>query len=255
MVPPEPSKPDQVPETTREKELLLPQKTRPKKLSGQGGKPAAKDHAARGKPAAGQDPRKRRQITDAAHRLFLAQGFDVTSMEEIAREAGVSKATLYVYFKDKEELFAGVTAEAGFRITGPMFALVDPNNHDVRAVLRRIGTDLTTLVTRPQMVKALRAIITMGERIPDLGANYYQQGPMMGLGMLSQYLKAQVEHGILAIDDPFLAAAQFVEMAQATLARPLLFGTGETPGAEQIAHVVEHAVDVFMAAYERPSRL
>jgi AcrR family transcriptional regulator len=225
------------------KEFSLPQK----KLS----EPVrTRDRKPRGKPPAGQDPKKRRQITDAAHKVFLSQGYDVTSMEEIARVAGVSKATLYVYFKDKEELFVAITRESGSRLTAPIFTL-DPGDHDVRAVLRRIGCGLAAIVTNPPVVRALRMIITMGDRIPELGKNYYEQGPVMGLARLSEYLGQQVEHGILKINDTHLAAAQFVEMAQATLSRPLLFGTGQTPNEERINYVVEAAVETFMAAYER----
>ena len=54
---------------------------------------------------------KRRQIIDGASRVFLAQGFDAASMGAIAREAGVSKGTLYVYFKSKEELFEAIVEE------------------------------------------------------------------------------------------------------------------------------------------------
>jgi len=53
---------------------------------------------------------KRRQIIDGACRVFLERGFDAASMGEIAREAAVSKGTLYVYFKSKEELFAAIVA-------------------------------------------------------------------------------------------------------------------------------------------------
>src|SRR5207302_6291968 len=49
------------------------------------------------------DSAKRRQIVEGARRVFLAQGFDAASMGEIARSAGVSKGTLYVYFTSKEE--------------------------------------------------------------------------------------------------------------------------------------------------------
>src|SRR5262245_55113051 len=59
----------------------------------------------------GVDPVKRRQIADGASRVFLAQGFDAASMGAIAREAGVSKGTLYVYFKSKEELFEAIVEE------------------------------------------------------------------------------------------------------------------------------------------------
>ena len=59
----------------------------------------------------GSEAAKRRQIIDGARRVFLAQGFDAASMGEIAREAGVSKGTLYVYFKSKEELFEAIVEE------------------------------------------------------------------------------------------------------------------------------------------------
>ena len=59
-----------------------------------------------GRRAAGQDPAKRQKILDGAKRCFLSVGFEAASMNEITAEAGVSKGTIYVYFADKEELFA-----------------------------------------------------------------------------------------------------------------------------------------------------
>ena len=58
-----------------------------------------------------EDSAKRRQIIEGRARVFLAQGFDAASMGEIARAAGVSKGTLYVYFKSKEELFEAIVEE------------------------------------------------------------------------------------------------------------------------------------------------
>ena len=73
---------------------------------------------------------KRRQIIDGASKVFLAQGFDAASMNDIARAAGVSKGTLYVYFDNKEELFeAIVEQECDVQAEG-IFDL-DPNDHDV----------------------------------------------------------------------------------------------------------------------------
>src|SRR5947199_6281998 len=81
---------------------------------------------------------KRRQIIDGARAVFLAQGFDAASMGEIARQAGVSKGTLYVYFDSKEELFAVVVREACKTQAETLLAL-DPDDHDVEAVLTRLG--------------------------------------------------------------------------------------------------------------------
>src|SRR5262245_65890062 len=63
----------------------------------------------KGLPAEARSDRlKRRQILEGARRMFLAQGFDAASMGAIARQAGVSKGTLYVYFKSKKELFESI---------------------------------------------------------------------------------------------------------------------------------------------------
>src|SRR5436853_5369027 len=89
-------------------------------------------------PEMGGDSAKRRQILEGARRVFLAQGFDAASMGEIARAAGVSKGTLYVYFENKEELFAAIVREECQAQAEQIFDL-DPNDHDVGAVLGRLG--------------------------------------------------------------------------------------------------------------------
>src|ERR1700752_1931916 len=81
---------------------------------------------------------KRRQILDGARAVFLAQGFDAASMGEIARVAGVSKGTLYVYFKSKEELFAAIVGHECQAQAEGIFNF-DPEDHDVQAVLTRLG--------------------------------------------------------------------------------------------------------------------
>ena len=62
-------------------------------------------------PCGGAESAKRRQILEGARRVFLASGFDGASMGEIAKAAGVSKGTLYVYFDSKEKLFEALTIE------------------------------------------------------------------------------------------------------------------------------------------------
>jgi AcrR family transcriptional regulator len=63
-------------------------------------------------PIEGDDPktRKRRMILDAAQLLFVKQGYRKTSMDEVAREAGVAKGTLYLYFATKVDIAITVFA-------------------------------------------------------------------------------------------------------------------------------------------------
>src|ERR1044071_6707078 len=86
----------------------------------------------------GSESAKRRQILDGARRVFLARGFDGASMGEIAKVAGVSKGTRYVYFDSKEALFEALTLEEKKGLAEVLFKL-DAEDPDVRAVLTRLG--------------------------------------------------------------------------------------------------------------------
>jgi AcrR family transcriptional regulator len=193
---------------------------------------------------------KRRQILDGARAVFLAQGFDAASMGEIARAAGVSKGTLYVYFQNKEQLFEEIVhAECGAQAE-QIFDL-DPSDHDVEAVLERLGRSYVGVFARPGAAAPIRTVIAIADRMPEIGRKFYETGPAIGIARLSAYLQAQVDAGVLAIEDCEVAAAQFLDSCMSMLFKPVLFNFGETPSPERIAHVVRIAVRTFMAAYRK----
>src|SRR5579863_3636531 len=200
------------------------------------------------------DTGKRAQILEGARAVFLKRGFDGASMGEIARHAGVSKGTLYVYFASKEELFdAIVRAQCPMQVE-QVFAL-DPADHDVAAALTRLGNNYAGALCRPERLSALRTIIAISERMPEAGGRFYEMGPATGIARLAQYLDAQVAAGVLAIDDTQVAAAQFLESCLATMLKAMMFGAMmEPPGDARIAHVVAMAVRTFMAAYSLSRR-
>src|SRR5215813_14590 len=171
-----------------------------------------------------QDRAKRRQIMEGARAVFLAQGFDGASMGEIAREAGVSKGTLYVYFDSKEALFEAIVEEECHAQAEQVFAL-DSNDHDVEAVLTRLGRAFVKFICRPGGQSSLRTVIRISERMPAIGKQFYETGPATGIARLGRYLEDQVAAGYLAIPDidVDVAAAQFIDSCQSTLFKPLLF--------------------------------
>lgn len=106
------------------------------------------DLAESGSTAEPLDSAKRRQILDGAHKVFLAQGFDAASMGEIARKAGVSKGTLYVYFDNKESLFEATCREACAAQAKAIFSF-DPSERDVEAVLTKLGRSYVKFLCQP----------------------------------------------------------------------------------------------------------
>ena len=196
-----------------------------------------------------EDSAKRRQIVEGAREVFLAQGFDAASMNDIARAAGVSKGTLYVYFNNKEELFESIVEEECDAQAEGIFTL-DPNDHDVRAVLTRLGIAYVKFLCRPEKASAIRTVIAIADRMPEIGKRFYESGPAAGIAQLAAYIGAQVKAGALKVDDCEIAAAQFMESTHAMLFKPIVFNFAPAPSDEQVERSVRIAVSVFLAAYQ-----
>ena len=195
-----------------------------------------------------EDSAKRRQILDGARAVFLSQGFDAASMGEIARAAGVSKGTLYVYFESKEDLFQAIAQQQCLAQAEGLFDL-GAEGDDVEAVLTRLGVGFAGFLCQPDKASPLRTVIAIADRMPEIGKQFYESGPACGIGKLAAYLERQVAAGVLAVDDCEVAAAQFLEACQATLFKPVLFNFAPPPSPERIEHVVKIAVRTFLAAY------
>src|ERR1700733_13792585 len=172
--------------------------------------------------AAGPDTAKRRQIVEGAREIFLAHGFDAASMNDIARTAGVSKGTLYVYFENKEQLFQAIVEQECRAHAESVFAL-DAADYDVAAVLTRLGIAYLEFLCRAEKAAALRIVIAIADRMPEIGMVFYETGPAYGIARVAAYLRAQTEAGVLAVEEFEIAAAQFMEACQATLFKPVLF--------------------------------
>ena len=202
---------------------------------------------------AADDNAKRRQIVEGARVIFLQHGFDAASMNDIARAAGVSKGTLYVYFENKEQLFEAIVHEECMVHAEGAFDL-DPNNSDVGAALTRLGTAYIGFLCQPEKAAALRIVVAIADRMPEIGKIFYETGPAVGIAKLAAYLRARSQAGVLAIEDCELAAAQFLDSCQSTLFKPVLFNFRKAPEDGAIAHVVGTAVRTFLCAYAADGR-
>jgi AcrR family transcriptional regulator len=197
--------------------------------------------------AAEEDSSKRRQILDGARKVFMDLGFDGASMNEIARAAGVSKGTLYVYFADKNRLFEAIVQGEAFA-HGQVVFNFDPER-DVETTLREFGKAYIELVCRPGGGSAIRTVMAIAERMPDVGRRYYENVLEKTINRLADYLQAHVRPNDLAIENCQLAASQFHQMCQASLFLPWVFQAAPAPSPERIAEVVESATQMFLAMY------
>jgi AcrR family transcriptional regulator len=195
-----------------------------------------------------EDSSKRRQILDGARKVFMDLGFDGASMGEIARAAGVSKGTLYVYFADKNRLFEAIVEEETLQQSKVTFDF-DPDR-DVVATLAEFGEAYIAMICRPGGGSAIRTVMAIAERMPEVGRRYYENVLEKTINRLAFYLETRVKLNELAIGDCQLAAAQFLLMCQASLFLPFIFQAAPAPSAERITEVIGSATRMFMAAYK-----
>lgn len=191
---------------------------------------------------------KRAAIVQAATRLFLESGYSAVSMDTIACVAGVSKRTVYSHFENKESLFGGVMGDLCERLGETPVQSGDLGN-DPRDVLTVLGCRLLTLITSPEAVALYRVVVGEVSRSPEIGEVFFRTGRAHVIEWLAAYFAEQNRGGALDIDDPGMAAWQFVEMVKGPIHIGLVLGTAPRPTPAEIDAAVARAVETFLHGY------
>ncbi|WP_102223995.1 TetR/AcrR family transcriptional regulator [Acidimangrovimonas sediminis] len=192
--------------------------------------------------------RKFDQVLAGARVIFLRDGFEGASVDDIAREAGVSKATLYSYFPDKRLLFMEV-AKAECRRQAESAAEFDDEGASPRKVLTIAGRRIGDLAMSDMGRGVFRICLAEADRFPEIGREFYESGPLLVRNRLCDYLQRAMDRGQLEIEDVPLAAEQFSELCKADIQVRRLFKQDETCSAQKRNKIVKSAVDMFLARY------
>nr|WP_054302605.1 TetR/AcrR family transcriptional regulator [Gemmobacter sp. LW-1] len=192
--------------------------------------------------------RKFDQVLEGARNVFLQHGFEGASVDDIAREAGVSKATLYSYFPDKRLLFMEVAQSECRRQADEAVELID-QNAPVDKVLTEAARRMVAFLMSDFAQKVFRICVAESERFPELGHQFYHSGPVLVRERLMEYLAKAVERGELQIDDLAFAADQFAALCKVTLHEQTIFGVAACCPPQEADKVVSGAVEMFLARY------
>ncbi len=178
----------------------------------------------------------------------MRDGFEGASVDDIVREAGVSKATLYSYFLDKRLMFLEV---AKTECKGQSEAAIHDieASEDIRQALTLAARRMVRFFMSDVGMQVFRIVVGESQRFPEIGREFFDSGPEMVRQMLIRFLKNAVDEGKLRIDDIELAADQFPELCKAGLHVQLVLGVREPPSEEEIDRVIDGAVDMFLCKY------
>ncbi|WP_137885084.1 TetR/AcrR family transcriptional regulator [Pseudomonas sp. 2FE] len=199
-------------------------------------------------PGRPKDPAKRQAILEAAKTLFLRHGYDGSSMDAIATEAGVSKLTVYSHFTDKETLFsAAVKSKCEEQLPEMFFEL--PDAVPIETVLLNIAHGFHALINSRESIELHRLMVTLGSQDPKLAQIFFDAGPQRILTEMERLLSKADKAGKLRIAKPVNAAEHFFCLIKGGANFRLLIGCcGPQQGEEAEQHVQE-VVELFMRAY------
>ncbi|WP_344447406.1 TetR/AcrR family transcriptional regulator [Kitasatospora nipponensis] len=197
--------------------------------------------------------RKRQAIIDAAIVEFLREGYSAASMDAITSRSGVSKATIYKHFGNKERLFLAVIGG----ILPTTYADLEPWNStiveavDLRSALITLTLDWTRILLRPDIMSLRRLVIGEIDRFPQLGQLWYRVSYDMNNGPLIEAFAELDRRGVLRVPDPALAVQQLVA---ATVGVPQLVRTFRPEAIledAELTRMITSGVDLFLAGYTR----
>jgi len=192
--------------------------------------------------------RKFRQVLDGARQVFVEMGYERANVDDIARVAGVSKATLYSYFPDKRQLFTEVYQTEILNLADATVELLSPDAPPCQA-LHRAAQRLISYLMSDFGIAMFRICVSEAPRFPEIGQAFYENGPELGRARLGAYFRQAVARGTLAIDDIDLAADQFFQLCQTTLCDRMLCGVQSEVTDAEIARITDGTVSMFMARY------
>lgn len=193
--------------------------------------------------------RKFEQVLDGARQIFMRDGFEGASVDDIARAAQVSKATLYSYFPDKRLLFSEVARIECNRQASEALDVID-DNAPVEEMLTQAANRVVRFFLSDFGQQVFRICVSESHRFPELGQRFYESGPQLLRARLGDILTRYVDRGALQIEDMELATSQFGELCKSDLFVKCLCGVECACTEADIDRVVRGVVEMFLARYK-----
>lgn len=195
-----------------------------------------------------------REICAAALEVFAEKGFAAAKLDDIARRAGVSKGTLYLYFKDKEDLFLAVVRDN-----------IAPNVDNIRDALMKADLPFAQLapmflvrvseiVGQESLGAVLKMVIGESGNFPELSKVWYDQVASKALALLTGLIEqAQAKGEVRPGDARIHAFSLMGPMLMALLHREILQPAGAEP-VELLEVARQHAHTALAGLLLEPSK-
>jgi AcrR family transcriptional regulator len=207
--------------------------------------PCTEVRRGRGRPQARCDDDTRAIIFDAARLEFAASGYAATSMESVARRAGVSTKTLYRLIPNKAALFEAMITDR-IDTFASVVRLKACDGRGIEAALREALIVCGELILDNDVITLQRVILGDSEKFPEIAETFYHKAIRRTERTLANWLQAQNERGLIKIDDAETTAGMLLGMLVFQPQRAVMFGHAPTPSREELERRAQAVAALFL---------
>lgn len=188
--------------------------------------------------------RKRKEILNAALNLFSKKGYSGATMDDIAGEVGCSKAALYQYYKNKEEIFNALIDETNVQQLITTLRAI-PADEDIYKAMTKIGTHILKMYRKPARLNLFKVVMSESVRFPEAGEILYTQVISKTTKNLAVFLEEKKKEGELPADlDTYFAARSFFGILLSFIIVDRIFNPKKA--AFYIEEIVQQSVEIFL---------
>jgi AcrR family transcriptional regulator len=188
---------------------------------------------------------KRAEILAAAVEVFFEEGYARASMDRIIDKIGGSKRTIYSYFPSKEELFGAIVRDTADRILAALSPPLD--NEDIRENLVIMASRYVDVLLSREGLALFRAVVAEAAYFPELAKIFSERGSRRVMQHLAAFFDKEMAKGVIHVDEPELAAEQFLGMVIGSLHVRAALSRDWRPSKRDVSKRVEQAVEIFLS--------
>ncbi len=203
------------------------------------------DKRCRGRPQVRPDDETRRIIYEAARHEFAGNGYAATSIETVARRAGVSTKTLYRLIPNKAALFEGMVADRIDRFVSEV-NLRAADHADIEQALAAALIACAELALDEETIALQRMLLQEAGKFSDIAGTFYRNAIQRTVVALADWLRMQQKRGLIELDDVDEAAGMLLGMVSSAPRRAALFGRVPLPSRSQIEARVRSCAALFL---------
>jgi len=212
-----------------------------KELAGTGAEPCR----GRGRPRLRSDDETRTIIFDAARHEFAVSGFAATNMDSVARRAGISTKTLYRLIPNKAALFEAMVTKRLDEFVSTI-RLRACEGRDVESALQEALLACAELVLNGDVIALQRMVLAESDKFPEMAQTFYVKAMRRTVATLADWLRAEKERGLIAIENPEIAAGMLLGMLAFEPQRAVMFGQKPLPTRQELLQRVEVCASLFL---------